>query len=222
MYNNFTCYYGEYSITGASWSPITLPRGTVTGLGVGKILQFFNVQPTLTTSTDVNITTPQDGNLLMYNTSSSKWINSSSVTVGQLKTSTGTVTINSTTPSSGKVLTATSPTNAIWETMIAPTQSYLKFNKILFINTSSYVSSEYTILGQQDYIIVNVTDAPTNSTINLPTLSNGSYFYVQSTGTQGVLNTVLLFGSNRIYDDYDSWSSVSLPIPSGNTYKLTY
>ena len=37
-----------------------------------------------------------------------------------------------------------------------------------------------------------------------------------------MLNTVVLFGSNRIYDDYDSWSSVSLPIPSGNTYKLTY
>ena len=30
------------------------------------------------------------------------------------------------------------------------------------------------------------------------------------------------FGSNRIYNDYDSWSIVSLPIPSGNTHKLTY
>ena len=69
-----------------------------------------------------------------------------------------------------------------------------------------------------------MTDAPVNSTINLPTLTgNGTYhFHVQSTGTQCVLNTVVLFGSNRIYNDYDSWSSVSLPIPSGNTYKLTY
>ena len=69
-----------------------------------------------------------------------------------------------------------------------------------------------------------MTDAPVNSTINLPTLTgNGTYhFYIQSTGTQGVLNTVVLFGSNRIYNDYDSWSSVSLPIPTGNTYKYTY
>ena len=67
-----------------------------------------------------------------------------------------------------------------------------------------------------------MTDAPVNSTIKLPTLSNGSYLYIQSVGTQGVLNTVVLFGSNRIYSDYDSWSSVSLPIPSGNTYKLRY
>ena len=37
-----------------------------------------------------------------------------------------------------------------------------------------------------------------------------------------MLNAVILFESNRIYNEYDSWSSVSLPLPSGNTYKLTY
>ena len=47
-------------------------------------------------------------------------------------------------------------------------------------------------------------------------------FIFKVLGTQGVLNTVVLFGSNHIYNDYDSWSSVSLPIPSGNTYKFTY
>ena len=85
-------------------------------------------------------------------------------------------------------------------------------------------TSDYTIVGHRDYFVVNVTDAPVNSTINLPTLSgNGAYsFYMQSVGTQGVLNTVVLFGSNRIYEGNDSWSSVSLPIPSGNTYKFTY
>ena len=84
--------------------------------------------------------------------------------------------------------------------------------------------ADYTIVGQQYYILVNVTDAPVNSTINLPTLSgNGTcHFYIQWVGTQGVLNTVVLFGSNRIYNDSDSWWMVSLPIPSGNTYKLTY
>ena len=119
------------------------------------------------------------------------------ITCDELRTATGTVTISSaTTPSSGQVLTATS-TTAIWETVTPPTQSYLKFNKIVFINTSSCVSSEYTIVGQQDYIIVNVTDAPVNSTINLPTLSgNGTYhFYMQSVGTQGVPNTVVLIVS---------------------------
>ena len=33
--------------------------------------------------------------------------------------------------------------------------------------------------------------------------------------------SVVSFGSNRIYNDSDSWSIVSLPIPSGSTYKFT-
>ena len=166
-------------------------------------------------ASDVTITTPANGKLLIYNSTSSKWVNTdvisdnilfikddvdgtkkfqfqlSSITANQtriltipnasttivgtdvsqtltnktlddttntitcdkIRTATGTVTISSATaPSSGQVLTASSSTSASWQTMTAPTQSYLKFNKILFINTSSYVSSEYTILGQQDYI----------------------------------------------------------------------
>ena len=62
--------------------------------------------------------------------------------------------------------------------MTPPTQSYLKFNKIVFMNTS-YDSSEYTIVGQQDYNIVNVTDAPVNSTINLPTLTGKGTFLME-------------------------------------------
>ena len=125
---------------------------------------------------DKNTLTLTDGT----NTST---ITSTSITATSLKSTTTTVIVsNATAPSSGQVLTATSSTNAIWETMTAPTQSYLKFNKIVFINTSSYLgTSDSTIVGQQDYIIVNVTDAPVNSTINLPTLSgNGTYHFLYS------------------------------------------
>ena len=78
--------------------------------------------------------------LVLTDGSNTAALTSTSIIATSLKSATTTVIIsNATAPSSGQVLTASSSTSASWQTMTAPTQSYLKFNKILFINTSSYV-----------------------------------------------------------------------------------
>ena len=147
------------------------------------------------------------------------------VTCDKLRTTTGTVTINSASaPSAGAVLTATGATGATW---LSPSAGIklLTMSGIQFLNYSFFSGSPpiYTMQIGYDAYVLDSTNAIATTYMYLPTLSgNGTQsFYLQVVGN-GASNMALRYGTLQPIYTYADNFSVYGTIQDGKTYLLTY
>ena len=136
---SITAYLTSY--TNAIYDGNYIYLGTRAKTLYTRINQLKQTTNYIKTSYDVKLTNFSDGQLLVYQSAISKWINSSTITAEKLKTATGTVTISSATaPSAGQASSATSSTTAIWQNQSINT-SVLGSLNITFM-TSSYATAK--------------------------------------------------------------------------------
>ena len=94
---------------------------------------------------------------------------------------------------------------------------------LTFAGSSDYISNVYALSSLFSSFMIDITNLGFSHIATLPALSNGQSIYIQPIGTANIVNVVAFKdGSNNIYSNSTSYSSIGWYVYLGNTCILTY